>query len=55
MSEQTKKTEKIEQEEKASELSDQELENAAGGKFEGDLITVSCAPAYNSTNAKAAC
>ena len=31
MSEETKKVEKTEQEEKTSELSDQDLENAAGG------------------------
>jgi hypothetical protein len=39
MSEETKKVEKTEQEEKTSELSDQDLENAAGG----GIMTHSCA------------
>ena len=36
MSEQTKKVEQIEQEAKASELSEQDLDNVAGGKQAGD-------------------
>jgi hypothetical protein len=49
MSDESKKIEKIEQEAKESEISDQDLENAAGGAPAAHG-TFKCGPTISSTN-----